>query len=320
MAVRRSTGALASDRSWTVLVMKQAFTLIELLIVIVILAIIAAILFPVFARVKESAHRVGCMSNFRQFGVAFVLYANDSDDVLINPGAYDKDATDSGQQALDPYVRVPQGQTKATIYLCPSDTQVYYQNTLLGGPSQFNWKGYPTTYGMNVFLQPPNAQDPDPDRCFTPPAKQLSVSWNGPPFSSESNLFFNGTNLGAGGISETAIDLPANTDMLFESVVEGGSASGYVGVSQRGGDFMNVQGFFQTQDQANQWYVATGAYTLQQATAPWHLGVDNYLFADTHVTYRRPERLGYDISAHPLDNIWLVHDGRDGTVPTPGGC
>jgi prepilin-type N-terminal cleavage/methylation domain-containing protein len=300
--------------------MKQAFTLIELLIVIVILAVLAGILFPVLARAREAAHRVGCMSNFKQFGVAFVLYANDHDDVLINPSDYDKDGTGSGEQALDPYVPEQPGQTKASVYLCPSDTNVYYQTTLLGGPSNFTWKGYPTTYGMNVFLQPPNQQDPDPDQCFTPPSQQLSVSWTGPPFSNESNLFYNGFNLGSGGLSETSINLPTNTDMLFESVVEGGTANGYVGVSQRGGDFMNVKGFFQTQAEANQWYYANGAYSLQDATDPWHLGADNYLFCDTHVAVHPPDRIGYDITAHPSDNIWLVHDGREGGIPVPGGC
>jgi len=300
--------------------MKQAFTLIELLIVIVIIAVLAGILFPVLARAKEAAHKAGCASNFHQFGVAFVLYGTDFDDTLINPGEYDLDSIDTGQQALDPYVAVPSGQTKASIYLCPSDTNVYFQTSLLGGPSDITWKGHPTTYGMNVFLQPPNQKDPNPDQCFTPPSQQLSVSWYGSPLSNESNLFYNGTNLGSGGISLSSVDAPSNTDLLFESVVEGGTAGGYVGVSQRGGDYMNAQGFFYTQAQANQWYVSSMAYTLQSATAPWHLGLDNYLFTDLHVKGRAPDRLGYDISANPQDNIWLLHAGRDGSTPVPGGC
>jgi prepilin-type N-terminal cleavage/methylation domain-containing protein len=300
--------------------MKQAFTLIELLVVIAIIAIIAAILLPVLAKAKEGAHRVSCISNFKQFGVAFTLYGTDYDDSLINPGNYDQDAADSGQQALDPYVRVPQGETKASIYLCPSDTQVYYQTTLLGGPSELTWKGYPTTYGMNVFLQPPNRQDPDPDQCFTPPSQQLNVSWYGTPNSNENNLFYNGATSGVGGINSSVVVDVTKTDLLFESVVEGGSGGGYVGVSQRTGDYMNVQGFFPTQAEADHWYWSSGAFTLQPATRPWHLDLNNYLFIDTHASGRVPESLGYDISAHPNDNIWLVHDGRDGGVPTPGGC
>lgn len=59
--------------------MKRAFTLIELLVVIAIIAILAAILFPVFARAKEAAKKTACLSNLKGLGTAFALYLGDSD-------------------------------------------------------------------------------------------------------------------------------------------------------------------------------------------------------------------------------------------------
>src|SRR5450432_1601741 len=62
--------------------MKKAFTLIELLVVIAIIAILAAILFPVFAQAKLAAKKSVGLSQMKQIGIALYLYVNDSDDVL----------------------------------------------------------------------------------------------------------------------------------------------------------------------------------------------------------------------------------------------
>lgn len=79
--------------------MKKAFSLIELLVVIAIIAILAAILFPVFAQARESARMTQCMSNARQIGLAVVMYRTDSDGAMPIFYAYNTRSPD-GQPAL----------------------------------------------------------------------------------------------------------------------------------------------------------------------------------------------------------------------------
>jgi len=61
---------------------REGFTLIELLVVIAIIAILAALLFPVFARAREQARKAACLGNFRQIGLAMMMYTQDYDEVL----------------------------------------------------------------------------------------------------------------------------------------------------------------------------------------------------------------------------------------------
>jgi len=82
---------------------RSAFTLIELLVVIGIIAVIAAILFPVFVGIRERGRQTQCLSNERQLGEAFLLYAQDSDGVMT-PGAIASTPFAFWPQLVFPYV------------------------------------------------------------------------------------------------------------------------------------------------------------------------------------------------------------------------
>lgn len=69
---------------------KQAFTLIELLVVIAIIALLAAILFPVFGRARENARKSSCLSNLKQLGLGFAQYTQDYDGLFPGAGQYQK--------------------------------------------------------------------------------------------------------------------------------------------------------------------------------------------------------------------------------------
>ena len=85
----------------------RAFTLIELLVVIAIIAILAAILFPVFAQAKLQAKKTADLSNLKQIGTSFFIYGNDADDFLpwFLPDAGTKDRTFVVAVELAPYVK-----------------------------------------------------------------------------------------------------------------------------------------------------------------------------------------------------------------------
>jgi prepilin-type N-terminal cleavage/methylation domain-containing protein len=127
---------------------RRGFTLIELLVVIAIIAILAAILFPVFARAREQARKITCVSNLKQLGTSVIMYAQDYDESLPNNWAGKKDTmlwNDlSGSGLMDPYLK------NRKIWFCPSDSPPTYKNQTY----DYSYCLYNNTDDVNKHLYP----------------------------------------------------------------------------------------------------------------------------------------------------------------------
>src|SRR5687768_15631514 len=107
------------------------FTLIELLVVIAIIAILAAILFPVFAQAREAARKTSCLSNTKQLMLGVLMYSQDYDEAYVMtaqccvwyaPGGFDRQIF--WQEMIEPYIKsggesVNLG-NKTSVFICPN--------------------------------------------------------------------------------------------------------------------------------------------------------------------------------------------------------
>lgn len=119
---------------------RKAFTLIELLVVIAIIAILASILFPVFAKVREKARQTSCLSNEKQLGLAFMQYTQDNDEAFMPADNNTVGMKGHGWGSrVYPYVK------SAKAYQCPDDSQAD------GSGVQYH-----VSYAFNVCLDPTN--------------------------------------------------------------------------------------------------------------------------------------------------------------------
>lgn len=134
---------------------RNGFTLIELLVVIAIIAILAAILFPVFARAREKARQASCLSNAKQQGLAMMMYVQDYDEVL--PLYWWGEDVGYWLTVLQPYIK------NWNIFVCPSATSLRAPGPGWEGSGGYGynyyycggWVGH-GPYALSEFEEPAN--------------------------------------------------------------------------------------------------------------------------------------------------------------------
>jgi len=143
---------------------RSGFTLIELLVVIAIIAILAAILFPVFARAREKARQASCQSNLKQLSLGMLMYVQDYDERFAIAGGYHVYDANVPRgywlHVIQPYIKNQQ------VSVCPSDDTP--TSAAYGGVT------IPASYGYNLCMPGDGYASYHAERCTAGPP----VTWD----------------------------------------------------------------------------------------------------------------------------------------------
>lgn len=253
----------------------RAFTLIELLVVIAIIAILAAILFPVFAKARSRAQQTTCSSNLKQFGTAFLMYAGDYEDRFPSPGGGTFGGVWDQDNGATLNVYIARGQRVKTdaggIWICPA-----YDAHGLAKKQATSATGFAArSYGMNQYLR------------ATP------------------DVEYPAGNSIEGGIATGMIKVPADTILLYEGCYR--LTDGYVG---RTGAISAVNGYARTAAEQKEWagYSFGDTWHSGRSDYLWCDGHVTSMKVETAADFPSPAYPGFSSQGK---NHWYVRKKRD---------
>jgi prepilin-type N-terminal cleavage/methylation domain-containing protein/prepilin-type processing-associated H-X9-DG protein len=254
--------------------MRRGFTLIELLVVIAIIAILAAILFPVFAQAREKARQAACLSNLKQIGSALMMYTQDYDETLPNRSynadkgvCFDPSVLGAEAGTTNPYCTSYAWQWQINsylknnnVYVCPSSTGRSYKKTVAANTDSLAVP-IPTSYGINTDIYQYSAND------------QPNADENGP-------------------ISLAQMTAQASTYMAADAIVVGFNSRWIDRLRYANIDSLGIKEKSVSADPNNPYKSATfPTPTSVSASAARHQGGENIIFADGHAQFRQVGRI-----------------------------
>jgi prepilin-type N-terminal cleavage/methylation domain-containing protein/prepilin-type processing-associated H-X9-DG protein len=264
---------------------RSAFTLIELLVVIAIIAILAAILFPVFAQAREKARQTSCMSNMKQLGLAVVQYVQDYDETFPQGcpnGWWDF----TWYRTTVPYIK------NVDVFRCPNDDAIVT-------PAALNWAGPRMSYIANGYMSWRDNDWRVTGVMGMSQGRDIPGGWMG------------------SGITPLAdVKRPADTIMIAERLhVWKNQENEYGNVLMWGpAPFITGVNWWD-------WAVGTNTNNLPDGTRPVkadpldqtgpdgsilgrHAGMANFAFVDGHVKAMKPANTNPNPTTRPQDNMW----------------